>query len=780
MRTRENDKSLLETDDDCRLQLPERYEILALIGRRTLGNVFRVRDREIGEEIALKALRQEYVGQQWALTRLRHEAKTARRIRHPNVIQVFDIGFDAAVPYLSLELIKGQTLTQALRGAAGGEGLGWRQAVAWARQIALGLQAAHDAGEVHGALEPSNVLIGRDGRVVLTDFGTPSILDEVLGVASTRLPLASEDLDGESSDPGVDLHALGAILHEMVCCSLGESSDAQQRSVDSPDRALPGPLLDLRDRLLSSQPSRRPASAREVAAALQDLVAPSSQDLSVEPSRPWPDLTRAVAARRCLTILPLRSGSGEASDYLVEQVARELARELEALGVDVRDPVEAIASTDEATVAPLGVGRHLGVDAIVEGSLRRSGDALRMRLAMVSVDDGLRIWGEVLSSASGDILALCTEAAVAMARALLAEVTEDARPRGPRAPSPATQDLLLRARHQMQHDWHRGMGRALTLFDEALAQEPRNARLLCEAARARARQAYLDPAGGHLVVARELAADAQQEEPQWPEPLVALAEVAFQDGELPMAIEHCWRALSLQDNHPECHGLLGHVLLEVGPLDRAIEHLERALQVNGLLYECRWSLALALGYLERWEEAEAWLERPVYDRVQRLNAGITSRRLHTWRHKRTSKTLARAALSLVSADHPFHGFLATSVRASEQGLSDAQRLEALDHYVRTIDSEMTEALQLAHLQMLAEVAALAGQHAVASSALVRACERGLRDWVWVLHFPHLAPLREEPAFGAVLQEVRRRTRQARRVYLEAWREHEQRADRAIG
>jgi serine/threonine-protein kinase len=197
-----------------------RYEILGLVGSGGMGTVYRARDSELDEVVALKLLRREVMDQSGMLDRFRQEVKLARRVTHRNVARTYDIGESEGDKFLTMEFVDGEALSARLmRDGA----LPLDAVMAVADGICAGLQAAHAAGIVHRDLKPDNVLLARDGRVVLTDFGIARALFDAGRAATMGLALgtpaymAPEQVEGASDlDERADVYALGAMLYECV------------------------------------------------------------------------------------------------------------------------------------------------------------------------------------------------------------------------------------------------------------------------------------------------------------------------------------------------------------------------------------------------------------------------------------------------------------------------------------------------------------------------------------------------------------------------------------
>src|SRR6187402_2607766 len=226
--------------------LAARYEVLDLIASGGMGEVYRARDRELDDLIALKVVRPDLLAWPDVLDRFRREVKLARRVTHANVARAFELVIADGVTFYTMELVEGMPLSRRL---ASGRRLTVGEAAAIAVALCDALGAAHDAGIVHRDVKPGNVLIGEDGRIVLTDFGIAEAnLTELGRLEGTPRFMAPEQAFGEAATPAADIYALGVVLYEMLTGtpafggSAAEILEAKQRvphlAVDGVDARL--------------------------------------------------------------------------------------------------------------------------------------------------------------------------------------------------------------------------------------------------------------------------------------------------------------------------------------------------------------------------------------------------------------------------------------------------------------------------------------------------------------------------------------------------------------
>src|SRR5579862_813469 len=204
------------------------YQVVAFVGAGGMGEVYRARDSRIERDVAVKVLPPAVAAHPERLRLFEQEARAAGALNHPNILGIYDVGIQDGAPYIVYELLEGETLRDRVRKGA----LSRRKAVEYARQIAIGLAAAHEKSIVHRDLKPENLFITTDGRVKILDFGLAKLtLPEaatgadaptvhgvtepgmIMGTAGYMSP---EQVRGQTADQRSDIFAFGAILYEMI------------------------------------------------------------------------------------------------------------------------------------------------------------------------------------------------------------------------------------------------------------------------------------------------------------------------------------------------------------------------------------------------------------------------------------------------------------------------------------------------------------------------------------------------------------------------------------
>jgi serine/threonine-protein kinase len=260
-------------------KLGTRYRIVGLLGRGGMGEVYRADDLELGQSVALKFLPEKVAGDPTAMDRFRGEVRNARKIAHPNVCRMYDIGEVDGHVFLSMEYIDGEDLAHVLArmGRPSEE-----KAIEIARQLCLGLAAAHENGVLHRDLKPANIMIDGRGRVRITDFGLAGLADELAGCrdrAGTPAYMAPEQLEDGKVSVRSDIFALGLVLHEVFTGRRAyDTNDVAELkrlhssgSVTTPSSGtheIDQAVERIIDRCLERDPQQRPQSVYAVLGAL--------------------------------------------------------------------------------------------------------------------------------------------------------------------------------------------------------------------------------------------------------------------------------------------------------------------------------------------------------------------------------------------------------------------------------------------------------------------------------------------------------------------------------
>ncbi len=480
-----------------------RFELVREVGRGGFGVVYEARDRELGRMVAFKAIcggdrpnvREE---------RLLQEAEAAARLSHPNVVTLHDVGRSEHGPYLVLELLHGSSLSARL---AHGR-LSVSEALRVSVEMAKGLAHAHGRGVIHRDLTPGNIYLCDDGQVKLLDLGMAHAFGRRKREGGTPAYMAPEQWRGAPEDERTDVFALGVVLYRMLANELPFGDDGAEAARGS----RPAPSLEIAElpalgelvgRMVQRDPVKRPRDAAEVLAALamfqQELArAPASgSPLPVRRSRPsrwrWVLLVTAgallgaglfalVAHRRpapaagaivpSIAVLPFADMSPQRdqayfSDGLSEEILNALAH-VEGLHVTGRSSAFAFKGRDEDLRV---IGQKLNVGAVLEGSVRKAGNRVRITAQIVNVADGYHLWSETFDRDLADIFAVQDDIAKAVVQALRVKLLPGRAPpaRVLHATTPEVYEQYLLARQLYARFTPEGFRLAAGAYEKAIA-----------------------------------------------------------------------------------------------------------------------------------------------------------------------------------------------------------------------------------------------------------------------------------------------------------------------
>jgi serine/threonine protein kinase/Tfp pilus assembly protein PilF len=622
------------------------YQIDRPLGRGGMGLVFLAQDTTLHRHVALKVLDSPADGES-ARARLLREARNAAALNHPNICTVYEVGEADGRAFIAMEYVDGRSLSDRLAEAA----LPLEEALRYGIEAADALAYAHDHGVVHRDLKAANAMITTAGRLKLVDFGLARREDALLADATTMPSLAPagvavgtpysmapEQIRGGVTDARTDIWAMGVLLYEMVSGTKPFRASTIPELFSSILRDAPGRLSDttpiaLRsviDRCLEKDPGHRYQRAGELGAALEAIKQAGRQRVSrrvvaaIGVSAMVAALGLPVALNlgglrdrvvggnqniRSVAVLPLANLSGDPdqeyfSDGMTESLITDLAK-IGALKVISRTSVMTYKGEKKKPLRD--IAEELGVDAVLEGSVLRSGDRIRITVQLIDATTDLHLWAESYDRDLADVLVLQSEVARAVAREVHAQLTprEQTLLASARAVNPDAYDAVLRGELHASILTRQELDTAENYFELALEKDPNYARAYAGIANvwlSRRAMWYAEPKDAAqkamAAIQKALALDDSLARVQTTLARIQTVEWKWKEAEATFL-----RALEIAPNGAGVHAGYAGILRVLGRRTEAIEHFERAIELDPLSTSLRSSYAVNLAFLGRHDEA---------------------------------------------------------------------------------------------------------------------------------------------------------------------------------
>ena len=623
------------------------YNVLEKLGGGGMGVVYKARDTRLGRSVALKFLPDDISRDPQAVERFRREARAASSLNHPNICTIYDIGEFEGRPFMAMELLEGRNLKTAI----GEKQMELSEILEIGIQIANGLDAAHSKGIVHRDIKPANIFLVERGQAKILDFGlaklTPMVryAAESVGataIVGTQTRVVSEDqltspgssmgtvaymspeqARGEDLDARSDLFSLGVVLYEMATGAVPFSGATAAVIFDGILHSAPAPARDLNPRLplamdqilgkaLEKDPDLRCQTAAELRADLKRLKRDieSSRRPAAEKAVSGSGSQAVASRQKSVAVLYFENQSGAKEDeYFRDGITEDIVTELSKIAqLEIFPRSEMLAFRDKPVTAQQ-VGQQLGAAYVLEGSIRRAGNRVRITAQLVEASTRHSIWAERYDRQLEDVFAIQEEIARSIAQALRITLTPQEEKTIARRPTenPQAYDFYLRGRSYTRRE---NMDYGLQMFEQAIQLDP-------DFALAHAGIAHLC---GLIYEIREQAPKwierglaacdrATALAPDLPEVLVAHARLFYAQKKYEEAALLARRAI---ERKPDCEGswnILGRAYFASGRFADAAALAERAMECNGDDYNTYIPYDQALERLGQKKEAEHVRER---------------------------------------------------------------------------------------------------------------------------------------------------------------------------
>jgi len=599
--------------------LANRYEIIEELGKGGMGRVYRVEDTKLKQEIALKLIKPEIAKDKKTIERFRNELKLARNIRHKNVCGMFDLGEAEGAHFITMEYVRGEDLKSLVR-RIGQLPIG--KSISISKQICDGLVEAHRLGVVHRDLKSNNIMIDKDGNARIMDFGIARLVKEkgITGegvVIGTPEYMSPEQAEGEELDQRSDIYSLGVILYEMVTgrvpferdTALGIAMKHKSETPKDPKTVkadIPYELSRLILTCLEKRKDNRFRSAEELLSELKKIVEPEGKKI-ITPR--W---------RNSIAVLPFTNMSGDPEqEYFCDGITEELINSL----TQIRD-LRVIARTSSFMFKDKHedireIGRKLNVETLLEGSVRKSGNRLRITAQLVDVSDGSHLWSDRFDREMEDVFAIQDEISLAIVGELKVKLlgTERAGLLKRSTENLDAYNFYLKGRYFC---WNRrtkeGLNKGLELFQKAIDIDPLYALAYSGIADAYSLHGFLGwlPPEEVHTKSKAAALKALEIDDTLAEAHTAMAWIKdWYEWDWIGAKREFEQAITLNPSDADAHHKYSHFLAEMGYFDESIEAMNRALELEPLAIEIQACSGMNLYLTRRYDEAVEQLKKTI-------------------------------------------------------------------------------------------------------------------------------------------------------------------------
>lgn len=708
-----------------------RYRILEKLSAGGMGDVYVALDTKLGRRVALKVLPPELAEDPARLSRFREEAGALASLNHPGIVVIHSVEEQDGLHFITMELVSGRSLALLISSKV----LDAEGVLGIAVPLCEAVAAAHVQGVAHRDLKPANIMVTDEGRVKVLDFGLAgavplpedgrdadpaderrSTRERILGTPDYMSP---EQIRGERPGPAGDVHALGVILYEMITGRLPFAAESVADTFaavlrdrpKAPAELIPSCPVELSrivERCLAKAPDERYATAGELHEALAEVAASLAGGAR--------DVVHSIA------VLPLSDLSADGDQrHICDGIAEEMIIALSRI-----DRLAVASRTSSFRYRDSGadsraIGRELGVRYLLEGSVRRAGDRLRVTVQLIDVEDGYQTWSERFEREIRDVFELQDEIAARVVRSfkltLAADDVDELINR--RTGDPLAYEDYLKGRYFFLRWGKRNVDIALRMFSQAIERDP-------------------DFASAHAGLADSYA--------------YLYMYINSSEENLEAADQYSLRALDLDPDLAEAHASRGLALSLRGRHDEAEAEFDAAIDLDSNLFEAYYFAArghVVQGHYNRAVEHYRLAAQASPDdyQVHILMAQIFNslgREAEAEQSNRRGMELAEKAILLNPED----------ARACYMGAGAMVRLGQRDRGLKWADRALAiDPDDPAILYNVSCSYAVLGSHDKAIDCLERTVKVGASYKHWMENDSDLDPLRGHPRFQALLASL---------------------------
>jgi serine/threonine protein kinase/tetratricopeptide (TPR) repeat protein len=616
-----------------------RYQIIEELGKGGMGKVYKAHDTEVREKVALKLIKPDIAEDKKTIERFRNELKLARKIRHKNVCQMYDLNKEEGAYFITMEYVPGEDLKSMIR-MTGQLSVGASLNIV--KQVCAGLAEAHKLGVIHRDLKPQNIMIDREGDAHIMDFGIARSL-KGKGITGSGVMIGTpeymspEQIEGKEVDQRSDIYSLGIILYEMLTAKVPFEGDTpfsiglkhkseipknpKEFNTQIPDDLsrvilkcldkdvekrfqsageLRSELTRIEKGIPSTEriiPKGKPITSKEITVTfrLKKLLIPALILIAIVTAAVivWQFLLRKESVsplpeQPSIAVLPFVDLSPQEDQaYFCDGLADELINRLSRID-DLRVPARtSVFSFKGKELDIREIGKKLEVETVLEGSVRKAGDKLRITVQLVKVDDGYPLWSEKYDRSMEDIFALQDEISLAIVDNLKIELLGKEKQEFIKGQTQNLEayDSYLKGRYFWNKRTVEDIKKSVEYFQQAIEKDPAYA------------LAYAGLADSYITLgdwqglspkeafpeARKAAEKALEIDDLLAEAHNSLAYIKYiYEWDWPGAEKAFKLAITLNPNYATAHQWYAEFLTIMGRFDEALKEIKRAQELDPL------------------------------------------------------------------------------------------------------------------------------------------------------------------------------------------------------
>lgn len=790
-----------------------------------MGEVYLAEDTELNRKVALKFLSSHLCQDVGCRMRFKREAQAAAKLSHPNIVTIYEVGDFNGRPFFAMENVEGQNLKEYSEGRE----LQLNRIIELVIQICDGLAKAHSVGLVHRDIKPSNILIDQDGRATIVDFGLALThgserLTKTGSTLGTVGYMSPEQTRGEEVDARTDLFSLGVVLYEMITGRSPFKAESDVATVKNIVEAIPEPLAryktgvpdDLQrivNKALSKDRNLRYQHAEDLSTDLKRLIstvgyiATSSKRkrrvimtslvifgilVAVVVLKPWRMVIRPAdstsASNKTIAVLPFANLGGNPEDeYFTDGIMEDIMTQLSKIGELTVISRTTMIQYKGSKKALQEIAKEVNATIVLEGSVRRSGDRLRISSQLINAKTDGHMWADTYDKDMQDVFAIQSDIAKKIAEALKVNLTQGEKERIEKQPTENTDaySYYLKGREYYYRYTGDNMRTAIELFRKAIALDSNYTLAWAGMSDAYGYLSFGDSAMAMSRRAVEL--DENSAEGQR-----ALGLAYYRKGFIDSSLIASLKAVELNPNYFTGQSLIGYNYVTLGQLFKAFPWLRKAVLISPTYPHPYAEMGNIYTLIGEYENAEKVIrkaldlqsdnndvlyaithcyvsqgkDREANELIQKMVALYPSR---PWLHK-TAGYIAAIAGDLVSAKESFERWLeikySGTTNIDSMGgtmlgyilMKEGDKAHAEMIFAKEVDlseDDIRRGIQGGMSEYnLATIYALKGDKKKTYSFLQKAIEGGVRQWQLTLRDPRFENVRNDEEFKKLVSEMK--------------------------